>query len=165
MRRQVGQRTQFALRKLLEKAFEREMDKLKGHFTYNFSREKPYFEMTLKVHADDFAAEVMEQEISILQRKLKAAHDKCERLERERYSDDAPLTDPEFAGEMTETIHEFKDDVIAHQKKGSYHRVVLCISKPSASNPQPTSLWTRKEDQINFRNWVATWDKVEQIPF
>ncbi len=172
MKRQVGLRTKWALKKLLEKAFLRELKKQDRFFTHNFSREKPYFEVTLRVNADEFAAEVMEAEISVLQKKLKSAQDKVLRLEQERY-DPAPnlkgmdQTLPEVLGAMTEKLWEFGEHVIAHQQKTEdgkrYHRLVYC----TLQLPQPTSEWVQLPEIVSIEaegnHFTATEKIVEQV--
>lgn len=152
MKRQVGLRTKWALKKLLEKAFLRELKAWPKHFTHNFSREKPYFEVTVRVTADEFAAEVMEAEISILQKKLKSAQDKIERLQAVQPKD-MELTLPEQAardGFMDETIHECGEHVLAHQTKTEdgkkWHRLVYC-----GDLPQVTSEWVQLPESVSVQ--------------
>lgn len=59
-----------------------------------------------------------------------------------------------------ETIDEFGDDVVAHQKRGNFHRLVLCC-KP----PQQVSEWVPHNESATLGSFCATWDNVEKIPF
>ena len=60
-----------------------------------------------------------------------------------------------------EVIYEFGDDVIAHQKRGDTHRIVVaCLPLP-----QRVSEWFPKDQTVHFEEFVATWDKAEKIPF
>lgn len=61
---------------------------------------------------------------------------------------------------MTETIHEFGDDVVAHQFRGEEHRLVLCTRPP----PQTASDWVQREQICVVGNYSATWDNVEKVP-
>lgn len=63
--------------------------------------------------------------------------------------------------EIHETIDEFGDEVIAHQKKGNEHRLVLCKRPP----PQDVSEWVAHDQVAWLGPYRATWDKVEKIPF
>jgi len=62
---------------------------------------------------------------------------------------------------MHETIDEFGDDVVAHQKEGNFHRLILCC-KP----PQLKGEWVRSDEVARVATYRATWNKVEEeIPF
>jgi hypothetical protein len=52
---------------------------------------------------------------------------------------------------MTEQLYENGDEVVAHQKRGDFHRLVLCC-RPL---PQKVSPWTEREDIILFEGWFA----------
>ena len=160
MKRNVGQKTVHVLRDLLKKKFEEKLREIIPTFRHDFTYEKPYFDFTIRVDAYDFATTVMEQELSSMSRKLKAAEEKIKRLEDERYGDTAPLFDIDFQGEMTEVIYEFGAAVVAHQKKGRFHRLVICCTPP-----QLTSEWAMDGEVIHFHNFAATWDNVEKMPF
>lgn len=57
-----------------------------------------------------------------------------------------------------ETIDEFGDDVVAHQKRGNFHRLVLCC-KP----PQKVSDWVSHDEIATLDRYSATWNMVERI--
>lgn len=60
-----------------------------------------------------------------------------------------------------ETIDEFGDEVVAHQKRGNEHRLVLCKRPP----PQTVSDWVPHNESIALGGFYATWNNVEKIPF
>lgn len=60
---------------------------------------------------------------------------------------------------LTEQLHEFGDDVLAHQKRGDFHRLVLCC-RPL---PQKVSQWEPRENIILFEGYFAQWDNVDKV--
>lgn len=60
-----------------------------------------------------------------------------------------------------ETIDEFGDDVVSHQKRGNFHRLVLCNRPP----PQTVTDWMPYDEPCSLGRFYATWNKVEVIPF
>ena len=150
MKRSVNERTLWALRKLLRREFDAAMDKIKDNFRHDFTKEKPCYEVALRVDAHEFASTVMEAEISELKRQLK---------------EHMPMVCSNTlsaALEITETLHEFGPDVVAHQKRGDMHRLVLCHRPP----PQVASEWVVRGNCATLNEFCATWDGgVEQCPF
>lgn len=63
--------------------------------------------------------------------------------------------------EIHETIEEFGDDVVAHQKRGNEHRLVLC-NRPL---PQQVGEWVPHNESATLGSFCATWNKVDKIPF
>lgn len=157
MKRNVGKNNVHILRSLLEKKFKEAMSKIGETFRHDFSYEKPHYELTLRVDAYDFATSVMETELLSLQRKLNKAEARVMELEAEH---SAPTCE-HFQGPLTETIHEFGQVVVSHQKKGNYHRLVICCTPP-----QKVSDWVPRLQPAELGDYIASWDKVEdRIPF
>lgn len=146
MDRNVGAKNVQLLRSLLQKRYEEEIAKLRDNFTYNFSKEKPYFELVLRVDERDFTFKVMAQELSEKQHEINTLREALKLAEK---------------NPIVETIHEFGSDVVAHQKRGDFHRLVICC-RPL---PQKASEWQPREQMIHFEAFCGQWDSVEKIPF
>lgn len=139
MDRNVGQKNQWVLRKLLQKQFEEASAKIGGIFTYNFTKEKPYFELTLRVKEEDFTNLVKDAELSDLKVKVRELEDKLVAAETIR-----------------EDIVTINGTVLAHQKRGSFHRLVVC-----GELPQLTSVWKPMDETCHIQGYRATWNYVD----
>jgi len=146
MERNVGVKNVQLLRSLLQKQYEAEIAKLRENFTYNFTKDKPYFELVLRVDERDFTFKVMQQELSEKQHEIETLKASLKLAEK---------------NPIVETVHEFGDEVVAHQKRGDFHRIVLCC-RPL---PQKVSEWQPRESPIHFESFCIQWDTVEKIPF
>jgi hypothetical protein len=126
--------TRHVLRKLMEHKFQVAMEKLDS------------FEVTLRIDAHEFV-EAMEAEISELKRDLKLVETKlAEEVQRPK---------------IHETVDEFGDDVVVHQKMGNFHRLVLAC-RPL---PQKNTEWVPYHESVTLGGYVATWNNVEKCPF
>jgi len=148
MDRNVGAKNVQLLRSLLQKQYEEAIAKMKdgAGFTYNFTKDKPYFELVLRVEERDFTFKVMEQELRDKQSEINTLREMVKLAEK---------------NPIVETVHEFGSDVVAHQKRGDFHRLVICC-RPL---PQKVSEWQPREEVIHFDAFCGQWDCVEKIPF
>ncbi len=157
MKRNVGQKTVHVFRTLLKKKFDEKLKEIGSDFRHDFSYEKPYFELTIRLDAYDFATTIMEQELLSLGRKLAAANKRIAVLEG---GHDVNAEVENLQAEIQEQIYTELHEVVSHQKKGMYHRLVICCTPP-----QRISKWVPRKENISFGPYHATWDKVEEIPF
>lgn len=73
----IGHTNKKFLFDLLRKKLEEQIKNMENSlYSYNFTKENPYFELTIQVHTDSFEVVVLRDQVEILRKQLERAKEK-----------------------------------------------------------------------------------------